>query len=166
MPSSCKWLRSGKLGCNEWWGGWGIYSPNHQLDRWWRPSVRWRTGQSGAHRTCPVPPPRHQCRWKLTVGVLTSGPASMSGGAPDMHCSLSGAPAWATQTSARAARALNAVAGSRWREVAVAPRTHRTCPVNYSGAAFANSRDWRVPEPCLLRSTGHCPVYTGQSGEL
>jgi hypothetical protein len=23
-------LGSGKLGCNEWWGGWGIYSPNHQ----------------------------------------------------------------------------------------------------------------------------------------
>ena len=21
----------GKLGCNEWWGGWGIYSPNHQI---------------------------------------------------------------------------------------------------------------------------------------
>jgi hypothetical protein len=24
-------LGSGKLGCNEWWGGWGIYSPNHQM---------------------------------------------------------------------------------------------------------------------------------------
>jgi hypothetical protein len=59
----------------------------------------------------------------------------MSGGAPDMHCSLSGAPAWATLTSARAARALNAVAGSRWREVAVAPRMHRTvrCTLDMSG---------------------------------
>jgi hypothetical protein len=52
----------------------------------------------------PVPQPRHQCRWKLTVGVLTSGPALMSGGAPDMHCSLSGAPAWASLTSAREPR--------------------------------------------------------------
>jgi hypothetical protein len=83
----------------------------------------------------PVPPPRHQYRWKLTVRVLTSGPALMSGGAPDMHCSLSGARAWATLTSARAARALNAVAGSRWCEVAVAPRMHRTvrCTPDMSG---------------------------------
>jgi hypothetical protein len=49
----------------------------------------------------PVPQPRHQCRWNLTVGVLTSGPALMSGGAPDMHCSLSGAPAWACLPPAR-----------------------------------------------------------------
>jgi hypothetical protein len=119
-----------------------------------------------------VPPPRHQCRWKLTVGVLTSGPTLMSGGAPDMHCSLSGAPAWAILTSARAAHALNAVAGSRWREVAVAPRMHRTVrctpdsPVNFSGAAEVKTRGWRVPEAALPWRTGHCPVYTGQSGEL
>jgi hypothetical protein len=56
----------------------------------------------------PVPQPRHQCRWILTVGVLTSGPAWMSGGAPDMHCRVSGAPVWACLTSARAARAFNA----------------------------------------------------------
>jgi hypothetical protein len=85
----------------------------------------------------------------------------MSGGAPDMHCSLSGAPAWATLTSARAARALNAVAGSRWREVDVAPRMHRTvrctpdCPVNFSGAAEVKTRGWRVPEAALPWSTGH-----------
>jgi hypothetical protein len=28
--SSCKVWEVEKLGCNEWWGGWGIYSPNHQ----------------------------------------------------------------------------------------------------------------------------------------
>jgi hypothetical protein len=27
---------------------------------------------------------------------------------------------------------------------------HRTCPVNYSGLAVANSRSWRVPEPLFL----------------
>ena len=141
MPSSCKWLRSGKLGCNEWWGGWGIYSPNHQNNRWLRLSVRWRTGQSGAHRTCPVPLPRHQCRWNLTVGVLTSGPASMSGGAPDMNCSVSGAPVWARLPTARAERALNALAGDRWRGSSRCSVLHRTVrctpdsPVNYSGAA-------------------------------
>jgi hypothetical protein len=120
-----------------------------------------------AHRTVrctpdsPVPQPRHQCRWKLTVGVLTSGPALMSGGAPDMHCSLSGVPAWATLTSARAARALNVVAGSRWHEVAVAPRMHRIVrctpdsPVNFSGAAEVKTRGWRVPEAAFPWSTGH-----------
>ena len=83
----------------------------------------------------PVPLPRHQCRWNLTVGVLTSGPASMSGGAPDMHCSLSGAPAWATLTSARAARALNASQVAVGAEVAVAPWMHRTvrCTPDMSG---------------------------------
>jgi hypothetical protein len=44
-------------------------------------------------------------------------------------------------------RALITVAGDRWREVAIAPLLHRTCPVNYSGAAVANSRGCQVPEP-------------------
>ena len=51
MPSSCKWLRSGKLGCNEWWVVGGIYSPNHQTSRLVGLTVVWCTGQSGAHRT-------------------------------------------------------------------------------------------------------------------
>jgi hypothetical protein len=40
--------------------------------------------------------------WVPTVGALTSGPAWMFGGAPDMYCRVSGAPAWACLTSARA----------------------------------------------------------------
>jgi hypothetical protein len=97
------------------WGWLGVFiAPTTKHDRWWRLSVRWRTGQSGAHRTCPVPQPRHQCCWIPTIGVLTSGPALMSGGAPDMNCSLSGAPAWACLPSARFWRALNAPAGDRW----------------------------------------------------
>jgi hypothetical protein len=46
--------------------------------------------------------PRHQGCWDSTVGALSSGPASMSGGAPDMYCRVSGAPVWARLTSARA----------------------------------------------------------------
>jgi hypothetical protein len=59
----------------------------------------------------------------------------MSGGAPDMHCSLSGAPAWATLTSARAARALNASQVAVGAEVAFAPWMHRTvrCTPDMSG---------------------------------
>jgi hypothetical protein len=165
-------MGSGKLGCNEWWGGWGIYSPNYQMWPLGSLSVRWRTGQSGAHRTCPVPLPRHQCRWNLTVGVLTCGPASMTGGTPDMHCSLSGVPAWARLPSVRAERALNARQRAVGVEIAVAPwftgqsGVHRTCPVNYSGAPFVKIRGGRVPEPRDLWRTGHCPVYTGQSGEF
>ena len=52
--SSSKVLEVGKLGCNEWWGGWGIYSPNHQTSRLVEAAVAWRTGQ------CPVRQPRHQ----------------------------------------------------------------------------------------------------------
>jgi hypothetical protein len=92
----------------------GVFiAPTTKLDRWWRLSVRWRTGQSGAHRTCPVPQLRHQCRWNLTVGVLTSGPASMSAGAPDMNCSVSGAPVWARLPSARAFNALQVAVGAK-----------------------------------------------------
>jgi hypothetical protein len=115
--------------------------------------------------------PRHQSRWVPTVGALSSGPAWMSGDAPDMHCRLSGAPAWACLTSARAFNASQVVVGA---EIAVAPLLHRTVrcipdsPVNYSGAAAINSRGWRVPEAALPWSTGHvrctpdCPVnYSG-----
>ena len=43
---------------------------------------------------------------------------------------------------------------------------HQTCPVNYSGLAVGDSRSWRALEAALPWRTGHCPVYTGQSGEL
>jgi hypothetical protein len=53
-------LEGGKLGCNEWWGGWGIYSPNHQTSRLVEAAVEWRTGQSGA------PPDTVQCASHVT----------------------------------------------------------------------------------------------------
>jgi hypothetical protein len=171
-------LEAGKLGCNEWWGGWGIYSPNHQLDRWWRPSVRWRTGQSGAHRTVRCPSHVTSSVGFRPLELLTSGPALMSGGAPDMHCRVSGAPALACLTTARFCHALNAPAGDCWREVAITPRMHRTVrctpdsPVNFSGAAEVKTRGWRVLEAALPWSTGHVrctpdsPVnYSGVASE-
>jgi hypothetical protein len=158
-------LGSGKLGCNEWWGGWGIYSPNHQ---------KWPLGGcllDGAPDS-PVPPPRHHCRWILTVGASDLWARLGVRCTPDMHCSLSGVPVWARLTSARAERALNARQRAVGAEIAVAPESHRTVrctpdsPVNYSGLAVGVSRSWRVPEADLPWRTGHCPVYTGQSGEL
>jgi hypothetical protein len=140
----------------------GVFiAPTTKSDRWWRLSVRWRTGQSGAHRTVRCPSYVTSSVGFRPLELLTSGPALMSGGAPDMHCSLFDAPAWAILTSARAALVLNAVAGSRWHEVAVAPRMHRTVrctpdsPVNFSGAAEVKTRGWRVPEAALPWSTGH-----------
>jgi hypothetical protein len=72
----------------------GIYSPNHQTSRLVEAAVAWRTGQSGAPAMSPG-------RWIPTVGALTSGPAWMSGGAPDMYCRVSGVPLRACLTSAR-----------------------------------------------------------------
>ena len=61
-----------------------------------------------AHRTvrcatghCPVSATSPN-RWGSTVGALTSGATGQSGGAPDSHCSLSGAPSGACSDSARA----------------------------------------------------------------
>jgi hypothetical protein len=57
-------------------GGWlGVFiAPTTKLAVWWRLTVVWCTGQSGAHRTCPVRQPRHQSRWVPTVGALSSEP--------------------------------------------------------------------------------------------
>jgi hypothetical protein len=115
-----------------------------------------------AHRTVSGAPATSPGRWVPTVGALTVGPAWMSGGAPDMHFRVSGAPARACLTSARFWRALNASAGDRWREVAVAPLAHRTVRLILA-KRISEASEFRVALPW---STGHCPVYTGQSGEL
>jgi hypothetical protein len=77
------------------WGGWGIYSPNHQTSRLVEAAVAWRTRQSGAPATSPG-------RWVPTVGALSCGPAWLSGGAPDRSCRLSGVPPARALSSARA----------------------------------------------------------------
>ena len=148
-------MEAGKLGFNEWWVVGGIYSPNHKTSRLVRLSVRWRTGQSGAHQTCPVRQPRHQKPLGFDRWSSDTGPALMSGGAPDMNCRLSGAPVPACLMTARFWRALNASQVAVGAEIAVASPLHRTVrctpdsPVNYSGAAGVKTRGWRVPEPRL-----------------
>ena len=116
---------------------------------------------SMAHRTVrctpdsPVPPatsslPLDSDRWSSDLWARLGVRCT-----PDMHCLMSGVPAWAILTSARAVRALNAPQG------AVAPLAHRTVrctpdsPVNFSGAADARTRGWRVQEAELPWSTGH-----------
>jgi hypothetical protein len=102
-------------------GGWGIYSPNHQTSRLVKAVVAWRTGQSGAPATSPG-------RWIPTVGASVFWATGQSGGAPDRHCSLSGAPSGSALTLARTVSHLMPSADDRWREVAFArgrPRTVR-----------------------------------------
>jgi hypothetical protein len=109
------------------WGGWGIYSPNHQTSRWGggclshgAPDSPVHTGhvRCASHVTPNVRVP--------TVGALTAGPAWMSGGAPDMNCRVSGAPARACLTPARSGAHLMRLEVTVGAEVAVAPLSHRT----------------------------------------
>ena len=117
--------------------GWlGVFiTPTTKLVVWWRLSVAWCTGQSGAHRTVSGAPATSPGRWVSTVGALTAGPAWMSDGTPDMYCRVSGAPAWACLTSARAGAHLMRPQVAIGAEVAVAPLLHRTvwCTPDMSG---------------------------------
>jgi hypothetical protein len=77
-----------KLGCIEvWWLG-GIYSPNHQNDRWWR-LLSYGAPDSPVHQ------PRHLAVGFQPLELLTTGP-------PDNHYSLSGVPSGVALTTARA----------------------------------------------------------------
>jgi hypothetical protein len=78
-----------------------------------------------------------------------------------VRCASMGAPDFCL----RRAR-IKCAAGSRWRRNSRYSAGTPDSPVNYSGAAAARSRGWQVPKAALPWSTGHCPVYTGQSGEL
>jgi hypothetical protein len=72
----------------------GIYSPNHQNNRWGR------LLSMGALNS-PVRQPRHptvRVLMVLTVGALTSWGTGQSGAAPDRYCSLSGVPSSAVLT--------------------------------------------------------------------
>jgi hypothetical protein len=85
------------------------------------------------------------------VGALSSCGTGQFGAAPNMHCSLSGAPSAAALTSTRTVRALYRCRRPLpW--LAVAPLVHRTVrwctgqsggtpdsPVNYSGAVLGKS---------------------------
>src|SRR5689334_15865342 len=116
----------------------GVFiAPTTKLDRWLEASARWRTGQSGAHRTVrctpdsPVPLPRHHCRWILTVGASDLWARLGVRCTPDMYCLMSGAPVWACLTSARA---LNAPQGAVGAEKSRCSAGTPDSPVNFSGA--------------------------------
>jgi hypothetical protein len=124
------------------------------------------------HRTLFGAPAMSSNRWIPTIGASVFWATRQSGGAPDRHCSVSGAPSGSALTLARTVAHLMPSADDHWREVAVAPLAHRTLsgatpdsPVNYSGAAS------RIPEGeqfgiGVLGAPDTVRWDTGQSGAL
>jgi hypothetical protein len=145
---------SEKLGCLEWWWLGGIYSPNHQTNRW-------GGCLSMDAPDSPVRQPRHPNVRVLTVstvGALTSWGTGQSGAAPDMHYSLSGAPSSAALTLRELSAHCSAFAGVRWSGPLRWSRCFAGTPdslVNYSGAAlqipeggkFEGVRPWLPDSP-------------------
>jgi hypothetical protein len=83
------------------WGGWGIYSPNHQKVVVGRLLSHGAPDSPVHHRTLSCAPATSAGRWVLTVGSLTGGASGLSGGAPDRSYRLYGAPTARALTLAR-----------------------------------------------------------------
>jgi hypothetical protein len=114
--------------------GWlGVFiAPTTKLAVWWRLLTH---GAPDSHRTLSGATTTSPSRWVPTVGALTYGPTWLSGGAPDKSCRMSGVPPARALLLCARWRAFNAVAGDRWRGIAVAPLAHRTvrCAPDMSG---------------------------------
>jgi hypothetical protein len=106
------------------WGG--IYSHQPNCSRWRRLLAMGAPDSPVRHRTVSGAPATSPGRWILTVGASVFWATGQSGGAPDRHCSLSGAPSGTALTLPRTVAHLMPSADDRWREVAVAPLAHRT----------------------------------------
>jgi hypothetical protein len=61
------------------WGGWGIYSPNHQNVVVGRLMSHGAPDSPVRHRTQSGAPATSASRWVLTVEALTSGASGLSG---------------------------------------------------------------------------------------
>jgi hypothetical protein len=83
------------------WGGWGIYSPNHQNVAIGRLLSHGAPDSPVRHQTLSGAPATSASRWGSTVGALTCGASRLSGGAPDRSCRLSGAPTVRALSSTR-----------------------------------------------------------------
>jgi hypothetical protein len=83
------------------WGGWGIYSPNHQNMVVGRLLSHGAPDSPVRHRTLSGAPATSASCWGSTVGAQTGGASRLSGGAPNRSCRLSGAPTARALTLAR-----------------------------------------------------------------
>jgi hypothetical protein len=84
------------------WGGWGLYSLNHQDMAIGRLLSHGAPDSPVRHRTLSGAPATSASCWVLTVGALTGGASGLSGGAPDRSCRLFGAPTARALSSAHA----------------------------------------------------------------
>jgi hypothetical protein len=118
------------------------------------------------HRTLSGAPATSPGRWVLTVGASDMWAIGQSGGAPDSHYSLSGAPSGAALTSTRAGVHCPLLLFRCRRPLALCSRYSTgtpDSPVNYSGAAP------RIPEGGkfgvgFLGASDTVRWHTGQSG--
>jgi hypothetical protein len=83
------------------WGGWGIYSPNHQKMAVGSVLSHGALDSPVRHRTLSGAPATSADRWGSTVGALTCGASGLFGGAPNRSCRLSGVPTARALTLAR-----------------------------------------------------------------
>jgi hypothetical protein len=149
-----------KLGCIEVWWLEGIYSPNHQVDCWWR-LLSYGTPDS------PVRQPRHQAVRVRPLELLTNGPP----GSPvvhrtgPVHCPVRHLHLlWLLHAQSRTICFHCSFADDRWRGRPLLRLAHRT--VRWIIA----ERLPRIPESgkfgvgfpgapdTVLWCTGHCPV--------
>jgi hypothetical protein len=154
---------SKKLGCLEWWWLGGIYSPNHQTNRWGGCLLMGALNslmRQSRHPTIRV-------LTVSTVGALTSWCTGQSGVASDMHCSLSGAPSGAALTLRELPAHCSRYRRSLEMTVTLDSRCSAWCTgqsggpldssVNYSGAApeKPEGEEFSLYGPWCTR---HCPV--------
>jgi hypothetical protein len=105
----------------------GVFiAPTTKLDRWWRLLSTGAPDSPVRHRTLSGAPATSPGRWVPTVGVLTCGPAWLSGGAPNRPCRLSGVPPVRALLLCARRCAFNALQSTVAREVVVAPLSHRS----------------------------------------
>jgi hypothetical protein len=78
------------------------------------------------HRTLSGAPATSASHWGSTVGASVFWATGQSGGAPDSHCALSGAPSDAALTLARTVAHSMRLQTTVGAEVAVAPLAHQT----------------------------------------
>jgi hypothetical protein len=163
-----------KLGCIEvWWLG-GIYSPNHQKNRWWG------LLSYGAPNS-PVRQPRHQTVGFRPLELLTMGPLDslVVHRTGPVHCPVRHLHLlWLLRAQLRTVAFHCSVADTVGMvDRCSAGHTGQSgatpdSPGNYSGAASPNSRRWQVWSwvPWCTGLSGGAPDivwwHTGQSGAL
>jgi hypothetical protein len=118
------------------------------------------------HRTLSGAPATSPGRWVPTVGASNKWATGQSGGAPDSHYSLFGAPSGAALTSARAGTHCSLLLFRCRRPLALCSRYSAgtpDSPVNYSGVAprIPEGGKFGVGFPGALDTVRW---HTGQSG--